>query len=111
MRVRSPDRLSGRIDAGTYEAEVRVVTKRAVPTVRRRRLGAELRTLREKAGYTLDSAAEQVRFSTSKISRIETGLIGATSKDLNGLLTLYGVPSEKADAVNRLAWAARQKDW
>jgi transcriptional regulator with XRE-family HTH domain len=79
--------------------------------MRRRRLGSELRTLREKAGLTLEVAAERLRFSPSKISRVETGLIGATAKDLNDLLTLYGAAPESVDDVTRLARAARQKDW
>src|SRR4051794_41143707 len=87
------------------------MAKRAAPTLRRRRLGGELRALREKAGLTLDAAAERLRFSTSKISRIETGLIGATSKDLDDLLTLYGASPDQVEDVNRLAWAARQRNW
>src|SRR5437763_13194998 len=38
---------------------------------RRRRLGARLRTLRERAGLTIEEAAPKLDFSPSKLSRIE----------------------------------------
>jgi hypothetical protein len=42
--------------------------------VRRRVLGRELRRLRERAGYTLETAAPLLEFSVSKLNRIEVGL-------------------------------------
>ena len=47
------------------------VPEPASPTVRRRRLAAELRRLRERAGLTGDNVAEHVAWSSSKVSRIE----------------------------------------
>jgi hypothetical protein len=41
------------------------------PTVKRRRLAAELRHYRDAAGLTIDDVAERLEWSTAKISRIE----------------------------------------
>ncbi|MDQ3405115.1 MAG: helix-turn-helix domain-containing protein [Actinomycetota bacterium] len=60
----------------------------AGPLIPRRRLGAELRRLREKAGLHLDDAAGQSECSTSKISRPETGQGIPKSRDIRDLLTL-----------------------
>jgi transcriptional regulator with XRE-family HTH domain len=46
------------------------VNHRRSPTIRRRRLGAELRRYREAAGVTIDAVAERMGCSTSKVSRI-----------------------------------------
>jgi transcriptional regulator with XRE-family HTH domain len=83
------------------------------PTLRRRRLGHELRELRERAGLTLDEAAAQLEdISAAKISRIETAKVGARPRDVEDLLTLYGV----GDAQHRtnlitLTREARQRGW
>ncbi len=61
------------------------------PTVRRRRLAAELRRLRERAGFTGDEVAERLGWSGSKISRIELHRIGIKQADLLLLLDLYDV--------------------
>jgi hypothetical protein len=59
-----------------------VVSERRSPTIRRRRLGAELRRQRESAGITIETVAEQLECSASKISRIETGHTTATPRDV-----------------------------
>ncbi|MEU1011341.1 helix-turn-helix transcriptional regulator [Streptomyces sp. NPDC005890] len=61
------------------------------PAVRRRKLGAELRTLRTGAGLTSGDAARLVGWHQSKVSRIETGASGVKSADLRLLLDAYGV--------------------
>ncbi|WP_369221538.1 helix-turn-helix domain-containing protein [Streptomyces sp. R39] len=61
------------------------------PTVRRRRLGSELRKLREDAGVSLEQAAETLECSRSKISRIELGYLGIRVRDVRDLLASYGV--------------------
>ena len=53
------------------------MTARTSPTVRRRRLGNELRRLRLSAGVTIDQVAKQLECSESRISRIETGHVTA----------------------------------
>src|SRR6266581_3197448 len=61
------------------------------PTVRRRRLAAELRRLREAARLTCDEVAEHLECSASKISRVETGRVSVSPRDVRDMLGLYGV--------------------
>src|SRR5882724_6007415 len=63
----------------TYVPEVRS------PTVRRRELGALLRKLRLEKGLTVEQAAEQLMFSMSKLSRMETGHGVATRRDIRDI--------------------------
>ncbi len=72
-------------------------------TTRRRRLAAELRRLRERAGLTGDEAAERLGWSGSKISRIETHRIGVKPADLGKLLDLYGVDSSRRKELTTFA--------
>ncbi|WP_406114115.1 helix-turn-helix domain-containing protein [Kitasatospora purpeofusca] len=64
------------------------------PTVLRRRLGSELRRLRERTGLQAKSAADTLRFSATKISRIESGQTTLKESDVRALLELYGVTDE-----------------
>ncbi|GHE02694.1 helix-turn-helix domain-containing protein [Streptomyces alanosinicus] len=61
------------------------------PAVRRRKLGAELRTLRTGAGLTSGEAARLAGWHQSKVSRIETGASGVKRGDVRLLLDVYGV--------------------
>lgn len=61
------------------------------PAVRRRKLGAELRSLRAQAGLTSGEAARLVGWHQSKVSRIETGTSGSKPADVRLLLDAYGV--------------------
>jgi transcriptional regulator with XRE-family HTH domain len=79
--------------------------------MRRRRLGIELRRMREHAGFTIDEVAKALECSDSKISRIETGQVGATPRDVRDMLQLYGVTGERREALIETARKARQKDW
>jgi transcriptional regulator with XRE-family HTH domain len=72
-------------------------------TVRRRRLAAELRRLRERAGLTGDEAAATLNWSGSKISRIELNRIGVKRDDLDKLLDLYKVESPYREELQALA--------
>lgn len=81
------------------------------PTVRRRRLAAELRRLRERAGLTGEEVAEQLGWSGSKVSRIELYRTGVKTADLNRLLQLYRVtPGHQAELL-ALAREPRRKGW
>jgi transcriptional regulator with XRE-family HTH domain len=79
------------------------------PTVRRRILGAELRTLRQKAGLSRKEAGQAIHASESKISRLELGQAEFETDDLGTLLTLYRV--EDQFAFKALAEEANQPDW
>lgn len=87
------------------------MTARRSPTVRRRRLGMELRRLREEASYTLERVAERLECSDSKISRIETGQVGATPRDVRDMLELYGADGRQRDELMQLAREGRQRGW
>ena len=78
------------------------------PTVRRRRLAAELRRLRERAGFTGDEVAERLGWSGSKISRIELHRIGIKQADLLRLLDLYGVAEEHRESLVALGRESRR---
>ena len=87
------------------------MTERRSPTIRRRRLGAELRRHRESAGVTIEVVAEQLECSASKISRIETGHTSATPRDVRDMLRIYGVVGTESDELVQIAREARQKGW
>jgi transcriptional regulator with XRE-family HTH domain len=69
------------------------------PTVVRIVLGTQLRRLREAAGVTREQAGDAIRASHAKISRLELGRVGFKERDLEDLLTCYGV----SDAAQRAA--------
>ncbi|MER7460473.1 helix-turn-helix transcriptional regulator [Micromonospora sp. NPDC126480] len=87
------------------------MSERRSPTIRRRRLGAELRRQREAAGITIEAVAEQLECSASKISRIETGHTSATPRDVRDMLRIYGVVGAESDELVQIAREARQKGW
>ncbi|MFE3553982.1 helix-turn-helix domain-containing protein [Streptomyces sp. NPDC059193] len=60
------------------------------PAVRRRKLGEELRALRDRSGLTSGEAARIAGWHQSKISRIETGRSGVKPEDIRLLLDVYG---------------------
>lgn len=85
---------------------------RAGPSVRRLILGSQLRRLREKAGISCAEAGYSIRGSASKISRLETGRISFKERDVEDLLTLYGLsdPEERQQLISLVA-QSRQTGW
>jgi transcriptional regulator with XRE-family HTH domain len=81
------------------------------PTIRRRRLALELRRLRETAGLTCEQVAEHLECSASKISRVETGRVSVSPRDVRDMLDLYDVPGEQRERLVQLARDSRQKGW
>jgi transcriptional regulator with XRE-family HTH domain len=79
------------------------VPEHGSPSVRRRRLAAELRRLRERAGFIGEEVADRLDWSTSKLSRIETSKSGIKLQDLRLLLDLYRVAEPHRSAVLALA--------
>ncbi len=73
------------------------------PVVPRRRLGAELRTLREQAGLTLEDVAKELECSVSKVSRLETGQGIPKARDVRDLLDRYGV-TDQAHRDRMIRW-------
>jgi transcriptional regulator with XRE-family HTH domain len=84
----------------------------ASPSLRRRRLAAELRGLRDQAGLSVTEAAKQLDWQASRLSRIETRQSGIAAPDLRKLLNLYEVEddgyrtylAELARRVNERGW-------
>jgi transcriptional regulator with XRE-family HTH domain len=79
------------------------VPERGNPNVRRRRLAAELRRLRERAGLIGEDVATRLGWSTSKLSRIETSKIGVKLEDIRQLLDLYRVSQGQREELLALA--------
>ncbi|HYB88501.1 MAG TPA: helix-turn-helix transcriptional regulator [Streptosporangiaceae bacterium] len=85
---------------------------RGGPTVLRIMLGNQLRRLREAGGITPDAAGYEIRGSRSKISRIEHGRVGFKERDVEDLLTLYGVTDDQVRAsMLALARQANTPGW
>ncbi|WKX74385.1 helix-turn-helix transcriptional regulator [Streptomyces sp. XD-27] len=85
---------------------------RAVPTVRRRRLGDALRTYRTSAGMSQDSAGRAMGWDESKMSRIEGAKARMRPQDIAPLLKLYGVTDPDVVAkLEALAKDAGKQGW
>ncbi|MGC1213817.1 MAG: helix-turn-helix transcriptional regulator [Micromonospora sp.] len=70
------------------------------PILRRRRLGTELRRLREAAGLTGDQVIERIGWaSASKLSRLENGRSRPDPADVGELLALYEADDELRDEL------------
>jgi transcriptional regulator with XRE-family HTH domain len=82
------------------------------PTVLRIVLGTQLRRLREASGITREAAGDAIRASHAKISRLELGRVGIKERDIEDLLTLYGVtnPSERTEYLS-LVHRANAPGW
>lgn len=82
------------------------------PTVRRRRLGQELRRLRELKGMTAEEVAERLLVSQSKISRLENGRRSISQRDVRDLCGVYEVEDHRiVDSLMQMAKDSRQQDW
>ncbi len=81
------------------------------PTVRRRRLAAELRQLRENKGKSGDTVAAALNWSPSKISRYERARTGLQPREVERLLDYYQVTGPRRELLLALAEDAAQKGW
>lgn len=87
-------------------------TMEQVPAVRRRRLGEELRRLRDLAGLTSGEAARMAGWHQSKVSRIETGRSSVSPQDVTLLLDLYDVRDKALrDLLATLAGRGSSRGW
>jgi transcriptional regulator with XRE-family HTH domain len=80
--------------------------------VRRRRLGSELRRLREARSIKLEEVAEQLGLAASTLSRIETGKAPTRTTYLNTMLDIYDVtdPAQRQVLVE-MAREGHRKGW
>lgn len=81
------------------------------PTVRRRRLAAELRAIREGMGRSGDAVAAALKWSPSKISRYERAKTSLPPKEVERLLDYYKITGDHRRMLLALAQDATQKGW
>ena len=98
-------------DGGGQETSLAELSH-AGPHLLRAVLGARLRRLREGQRIGRRQAADAIRGSESKISRLELGRIGYKVRDVADLLTLYGMTAEvERETLLALARQASQPPW
>ncbi|MEU7979896.1 helix-turn-helix transcriptional regulator [Micromonospora sp. NPDC049081] len=86
--------------------------RRQPPTVRLRRLAAELRGLRTAAGLTRDEVSEQTGINPATLHRIETAKVRPQRRTLMAMLDKYGVTDEdKRSELIALSRQAAQLGW
>ncbi|MFI1184585.1 Scr1 family TA system antitoxin-like transcriptional regulator [Streptomyces sp. NPDC020799] len=84
---------------------------RKATTARQRRLGSELRKLREHAGLSLGDAAALLSTDRTSISNTESGRFGVSAQRVRTWASLYGCPdADYADALASMA-VERNKGW
>jgi transcriptional regulator with XRE-family HTH domain len=112
LRIAYADRISCSVKEQVREAFGTRVANETNPTVRRRELGFLLRQLRTELGLSVELVAERAMFSQTKLSRLETGRVGASPRDIRDLLLVYGVTdSAKREQLMGLAREGKQRAW
>lgn len=81
------------------------------PTVRHRRLGRELRRLRENAGLSVTEVAVQLGWSVSKVNRIENARIALTAANVGHACDLFGADSATKAGLIQLCKDAAVRGW
>jgi transcriptional regulator with XRE-family HTH domain len=76
------------------------------PTPAQGQLGLVLKGLREGAGLTTYALAERLRWSQSKVTRIENGHVLATADDAEAWAQATGAPDVTREEMSQLAYAA-----
>ncbi|MBC2863477.1 helix-turn-helix domain-containing protein [Streptomyces mexicanus] len=81
------------------------------PTLRQRRLGAELRKLRERAGLTATGAAELLGVNQARISMIETGRTPISADRLRSMAHVYDCTDEALVEALAAMTGRRARGW
>jgi transcriptional regulator with XRE-family HTH domain len=82
------------------------------PTVRRRRLAAELHRLRQASKLTIEQVAEQLEWSPGKVSKIENARVSVLPRDARKLLDTYGITEgQERELLLTLARESRERGW
>lgn len=98
-------------------SSARAVMRPLSPGGARRRLGSELRAIREAAGLRLEDAGSVLQRSSATMSRLEGGRLVPRMVDVAALLAHYAsivphvVPQDTRERVLRLAADSRRKQW
>lgn len=104
------------MDADT-EIENDKIVRRFSPSTARRRLGDELRSIREKTGLNLADAAAAIERSAPTLSRLENGKAVPRLVDIKALLDQYAevkersVPERARERLLALAHNGREEEW
>ncbi|MFG2577946.1 helix-turn-helix domain-containing protein [Streptomyces malaysiensis] len=86
--------------------------QRSAPTVRQRRLGAELRKMREHAGMNVARAAERLGADRTRISNMESGRLGVSDERVRMLASIYSCGDQGyVDALAAMATERGQGWW
>lgn len=86
-------------------------SKHLAPTVRHRRLAAELRRLREEAGLTQEEVSERTGKDRSTLYRLENAQQRPQRSTLIQLLDLYGVDQSRRAELLTVLREAGQRGW
>ncbi|MGI5201991.1 helix-turn-helix domain-containing protein [Spirillospora sp. CA-108201] len=81
------------------------------PYVRRQRLAAELRRLREERGMMAEELAKRIHYSRTKISRLENTVGRPDVADVITILDALNIPDAQWKEIVRLAHEAAIKGW
>jgi transcriptional regulator with XRE-family HTH domain len=81
------------------------------PTVRRRRLAAELRGIRESQGKSGDAVATALKWSPSKVSRYELARTSLKPQEVERLLDYYDITGSRRTLLLELAKDAARRGW
>lgn len=84
---------------------------RTSPTVRRRRLAAEMRRLRSARQANLDEVARGSDVGRTTVYRIEQASHAPKVNDIRALCRYYGLGEEETEALVALARESRQRGW
>jgi transcriptional regulator with XRE-family HTH domain len=79
------------------------------PLAARRKLGAELRILRDQRGLTTEEVGVHLNCHNSKISRLELAKRACTKKDFEALMDLYEIHDPKRSELQSLMIRAKQR--
>jgi len=71
-----------------------------------------LRQLRTERGLSIEDVTERAMFSPTKLSRLETGRVGASPRDIRDLCIVYGITDTAGrDRLMTLAREGKQRAW
>src|SRR5262245_25710841 len=97
--------------SGTNLGSRAMPDERQTPTVRLRRLAAELRSLRTSSGLTRDEIVERTGINVATLYRIEHARVRPQTRTLRTLLDLYGVENDQQAELVALLRDARERGW
>lgn len=85
--------------------------RRPAPTLRLRRLAAELRRLRSEAGLTREDVTERTSINEATLYRLETAKARPQARTLTALLDLYGATADQRTELAALSRQSAEPNW